>query len=162
MEVTPNHNTRNTMKTPPQIPPPATLAEVETWKASSTAIALLGANLQPSDSHDEEGALMTTDAAWYFVPCEGDPVMSRITIRNPQPMPTERLKWRIEIVKIISGYPYEPDDYDLVEDGDRQDTLIDAIIEASRLAHSFNVRNVCEGIYWDGEHHMEKLGAYKI
>jgi hypothetical protein len=150
------------MKTQPQIPPPATPAEVETWKARSTAIALLGADLQPSDSHDEEGALMTTDAAFYFAPCEGDPVMSRVTIRNPQPVATERLKWRVEIVKIQSGYPYEPDDYELVEDGDRQDTLIDAIIEASRLAHSFNVKNVCEGIYWDGENHMEKLGAYKI
>ena len=149
------------MKTPPQIPPPETPADVEAWKARSAAASLLGADLQPSDSHDEEGAMMTTDAAWYFVPCEGDYVMGSVSIRNPQPVATERLKWRVEIVKIQNNYPYEPDDYDLVEEGDRQDTIIDAIIEASRLEHSAKVRNVCEGIYWDGESFMEKLRAYK-
>jgi hypothetical protein len=87
--------------------------------------------------------------------------MSRATIRNPQPVATERLKWRVEIVKIMSGYPLEVDDYELVEEGDRQDTLFHAIIEAARLGHSAKVRNICEGIYWDGEHHMEKLGACK-
>lgn len=150
------------MKTPPRIPPPVTPAEVETWKDRSTAIALLGADLQPSDSHDEAGAMMTGDASWYFVPCEDDPVMSQITIRNPQPVATDRLKWRVEIVKIVGGYPYEPDDYDLVEDGDRQDSLMDAIIEASRLQHSAKIRNTCEGIYWEGESFMEKLGAYNL
>jgi hypothetical protein len=87
--------------------------------------------------------------------------MGRVSIRNPQPVATKRLKWRVEIVKIQNNYPYEPDDYDLVEEGDRQDTVIDAIIEASRLEHSAKVRNVCEGIYWEGESFMEKLGAYK-
>jgi hypothetical protein len=144
-----------------QISPPATLAEVEPWKARCAAIELLKQDLQPSDSHDESGAMMTADSAYYFVPCQSDPVMSRATIRNPQPVATERLKWRVEIVKIMSGYPLEVDDYELVEEGDRQDTLFHAIIEAARLGHSAKVRNICEGIYWDGEHHMEKLGACK-
>ena len=149
------------MKTKPQIPPPTTPAEVETWKARSIAAELLHADLQPSDSHDEEGAMMTTDAAWYFVPCKGDPVMSRVSIRNPQPVANDRFKWRVEYVRLISGYPYEPDDWELVEDGDRQDSLIDAIIEASRLEQSFKVRSLCEGIYWEGDSFMEKLRAYK-
>jgi len=42
-----------------QISPPATLAEVEPWKARCAAIELLKQDLQPSDSHDESGATFT-------------------------------------------------------------------------------------------------------
>lgn len=94
---------------------------------------VLGHPLVPSDSHDdEEGALMTQNQEWYFVPHHDDPVVSRPTIGHPNGKPTDRPRWGVEIVKVFTSYA-EPDDYDLAEIK-RADSLWEAIKAARHYA----------------------------
>jgi hypothetical protein len=129
---------------------PKTIAEVDTWATNRLALELLGHELVASDSHDEDGAMMTKNQEWYFVPLKDDPVMAGRGIAKGT-VPTDKPRWAVETVHCYSGYPNEPDDYDLAEEGDRQDSLFQAIVEASRIQHEEKIRNVAEGIYWEGE-----------
>jgi hypothetical protein len=142
------------------IPDPTTKEEIEPWMLRQSCLDLLGQDLVPSDSHDEEGAMMTENQEWYFVPCEGDFVMSGRTILE-ESKPTEKLRWRLEFIKCYSGGYMEPDDYDLEEIGERQDSLRGIIEEAAIEAERARIRNLGEGLYWTAENLKEKLGYYE-
>lgn len=123
---------------------------------------LLEQDLIPSDSHDEEGAMMTSDREWYFVPCAGDFVTVERTIQCDLPVLSNRLKWRLEALVTERNYPHEPDWSELVEVGkERYNSLVGAIEGASILNHSNKIRNIGEGIYWSVENLKEKLGYYE-
>jgi len=136
---------------------PVTISEVELWKARRLCKELFNTDLVPSDSHDDEtGAVMTSDQAWYFVPCPDDPVMTGRGI-NRNSIPTDKPRWCVETVHVASGYPFEPDEYELGEDGDRQNSLFDAVAEASRIAHNHKINNLAEGIFWEGEKFKDQI-----
>jgi hypothetical protein len=140
---------------PITIPDPTTVEGVELWKARKLSADLLGADLVPSDSHDEDGAMMTSDQAWFFVPLKDDPVMLGRGIAHGT-IPSDRPKWAVETVHCVSSYS-EPDDYELSEDGNRQDSLFLAVAEASRLLHEATIRNTGESIYWEGENRKDRI-----
>ena len=140
---------------------PTDKAEIESWYIRSFCNSVLGQDLIPSDSHDEKGAMMTENQAWYFVPCEDDFVMSCRTIRSDTPKPTDRPRWRVEAVQVEHNYPHEPDWAELVEVGERSDSLMRAIEEASLLEHKQEISNIGEGLYWQAENLKEKLGYYE-
>jgi hypothetical protein len=139
---------------------PTDKSQIEMWTIRSTSMALLGQDLVPSDSHDEEGAMMTENQGFYFVPCDDDFVMSHPTILSPS-KPTDKPRWRVEVVQVENNYPHEPDDYDLVEVGERSDALIRAIEQASIYEAQMNIQNIGEGIFWAAENLKEKLGYYE-
>lgn len=142
---------------PPTIPDPTSVEEVELWQVRRLSVALLGADLVPSDSHDDElGAKMTADQAWYFVPTD-DPVLSRPTIAEPNGKPTGRFYWAVEAVEVTRNYPHSPDDYELAEQGDRQPSLYAAVEEAARLLHEDRLRGVGEEIFWLAQSHRDRL-----
>jgi hypothetical protein len=143
------------------IPDPQCLGDVPLWRARKTAIALLKADLVPSDSHDEVGAMMTTDKAWYFIPCLDDYVMSRPTLNKPS-RPTDRPKWRVEVVKCFPGGHMEPDDYDLEEVGDRSDSLINAVEEARRTDLENEIQGHGDGIYWEADMWVNKFLPFDV
>ena len=98
-----------------------------TTKYSSLfAEKVLGSPLIPSDSHDEEGAMMTKDQAWYFVPHADDPVRGRPTIGHPEGVLTNRPSWGLEMPKSYGGSYWEPPEFDLAEI-ERFDSLEKAI-----------------------------------
>jgi hypothetical protein len=130
--------------------------DIDLWRASRLAQELLGAELVPSDSHDEDGAMMTADQAWYFVPLADDPVMGRATISRPA-RSLGRPRWAVEVVQVCCGYPFEPDEYDLGEVGERSNSLFQAVEEASRIAHDQKIQGIAEGIWWEGENLREQL-----
>lgn len=94
---------------------------------------VLGQPLIPSDSHDEEGAMMTKKQEWYFVPHTNDPVRGRPTIRHPEGVLTDRPRWGLEMVQSYPGGYWEPPEYDLGEI-DRFDSLEKAIEGAAVYA----------------------------
>lgn len=87
---------------------------------------VIGSPLLPSDSHEEEGALMSKNGAWYFVPHVEDPVRGRPTIGHPEGILTTRPRWGLETAKCCHGSRWEPDEWDVVE-VDRFDSLTLAI-----------------------------------
>lgn len=104
---------------------------MQTLKGHSTfAEKILGSPLVPSDSHDEEGALMTNQGEWYFVPHHDDCVRGRPTIAEPGGHLTDRPRWGLEAGKWSGGSYWEPPDFDLVEI-DRFDSLEKAIAGAA-------------------------------
>jgi hypothetical protein len=144
------------------IPLPTDKSQIESYTQRVTCMELLEQDLTPSDSHDEQGAMMTSNKEWYFVPCEGDFVMTERTLRSNTPVPSNRLKWRLEAVVTEHNYPSEPDWSELVEVGkERYNSLLHAIEGASILNHSNKIRNIGEGIYWSIENLKEKLGYYE-
>lgn len=144
------------------IPLPTDKNEIENYAQRLLCMELLEQDLISSDSHSEEGAMMTSDREWYFVPCEGDFVMIERTIQCDLPMPSNRLKWRLEALVTEHNYPSEPDWSELVEVGkERYNSLVSAIEGASILNHSNKIRNIGEGIYWSVENLKEKLGYYE-
>ncbi len=142
-----------------EIPIPTDKKDIEHWVQRQTSVAMLGQDLVPSDSHDETGAMMTENREWYFIPCEYDFVMSGRTILD-ESKPTDRPRWRIEIVKHYPGGWMEPDEYDLAEVGERSDSLRGAIERAAVLAKEYELQNISEGIFWLAENLKEKLGYY--
>lgn len=116
------------------------------WIENETCLRLLGQDLVPSDCHEEEGAMMTENREFYFVPHIDDPVIAR----GIKERPTNRPKWGVEVLVCYTSYQ-EPDDYDFAEEGDRADSLVDAIAEASRIQHERKIRNIGEGIFWESE-----------
>lgn len=142
------------------IPEPTTKEEIEPWSLRRLCFDLLGQDLVPSDSHDEDGAMMTENQEWYFVPCQDDFVMSQRTLLG-EPKPTERLRWRLEYVKCYSGGHMEPDEYDLKEIGERQDSLHAIIEEAAIQNKKAEIRNIGEGLFWAAENLKQQLGYYK-
>lgn len=139
---------------------PTDKKDINQWVLRQTCLAMLGEDLVPSDSHDEEGAMMTENQEWYFVPCDDDFVMSQPTILNPS-VATTNPRWRLEIVKVYSGGRMEPDEYDLAEVGERSDSLRGAIERAALLAKEYELNNIGEGIFWLAENLKEKLGYYE-
>ena len=101
---------------------------------------VLKSPLTPSNSHDEEGAMMTKDGAWYFVPHADDCVRGRPTIGCPEGKLTERPRWGLEAVKCYPGGHWQPDEYDIAE-VERFDSLWEAIKGA---AHAELERNLCD------------------
>jgi hypothetical protein len=100
--------------------------------------------------------MMTTDKAWYFVPCADEFVMSRPTLSKPA-HPTDRPKWRVEVVKCYPGGFMEPDDYDLEEIGTRADSLVNAIEEARRMDLENEIQGHGEGIFWESDNWVNKF-----
>lgn len=129
--------------------------EIEKRYVSSFAEALLnGGPLVESDSHDEEGALMTKDHAWYFVPHTDDPVMTGPRIGRP-PAPIEgRHRWAVEVVKVTPATRDEPEDCDLLEIA-REDSLMKAIEAAAHAQLDRDIRNIGEGLFWEKERLLE-------
>jgi len=144
-----------------QLPLPTSKDEIEFYTQRLTCLELLEQDLIPSDSHDESGAMMTSYKEWYFVPCEGDFVMTQRTLLS-ESVPSNRLKWRLEALVTEHNYPHEPDWNELQEIGkERYNSLLHAIEGASILSHSYKIRNIGEGIYWSVENLKEKLGYYE-
>jgi len=142
------------------IPNPSVVEEIESWMLRKHCLAILGQDLVPSDCHDEEGAMMTEDRCWYFVPTEGDFVMSGRTIAE-ESKPTEKLRWRLEYMKCFPGGYWEPDDFDFEEIGERQNSLLRIIEEAAIESERERIRNLGEGLFWETENLKEKLGVGK-
>jgi hypothetical protein len=125
------------------------------------AVGLLGSKIVPSDSHDEEGAMMTENKEWYFIPCSNDPVVNvaRKSIVPSKPM-IHSSKWAIEVMhKVLGGYD-EPDDMMLQEVGNRSDSLVDAILEASRIDHENKICLTAEGIFWECQKLIEEENPF--
>lgn len=120
------------------------------WKENEASKALLGSGLINSDSHDEEGALMTVDGMFYFVPHLDEPVMSSPRIgKNSEP--TGFFKWSIEIGVHQSNYPNEPDDWDIAEVDGRHDSLTKAIECAAHMLLDNEIAGKLEEIFWRHE-----------
>lgn len=146
-----------------------TIEEIDEWYVNELARQILKCDgLIPSDTHDEQTdakcvPLMTSDRAFYFVPCYADCVrvtkwwfdqsppvyQSRVDLQRP--------KWAVEVVKCCPGNRDEPDDFDNVEVA-RADSLIRAIQEASHYAHEQKLQSISDSVWCDKEILLQQHG----
>jgi hypothetical protein len=134
--------------------------EIEKQYVTKFAEAVLHCGpLVDSDSHDDGGALMTKDRAWYFVPHPDDPVMSSPRIGRPPAPIVGRHRWAVEVIKVTPATRDEPEEWDLLEIA-REDSLMKAIEAAAHAALDRDIRNIGEGLFWEKERQVEAyLGA---
>ena len=132
-----------------------TVEEIEEEFLQGWAMACVGSKLVPSDCHDEAGAMMTEDKQFFFVPVDGDPVMTQSRIgKPPEPAPGSS-RICIEVLKCYPGNHLIPDDYDFVEVGERSNNMIDAVREAARYALDRKLEAIGEGLWSVKESQME-------
>ncbi len=108
--------------------------------------ALLKEELIRDDQADEGvGAYQTKSGQWYFLETN-DFVMTRPTIREPQGHKTDRHKWQVQVCVTSGGSYWEPPDTDIVDVGEPQDSLWDAIKTAALAEAKQNIDNIAQGI----------------
>lgn len=122
---------------------------MNTKSEEALCLALLKEKLKQGEYIDGTLQLYETESGqWMFVETE-DFVMTRPTIREPKGHKTDRRKWQVQVMVSDGGSYWEPPSTDIIDVGEPQDSLWDAIKTAALVEAKQTIDNIAEGIGMD-------------